>query len=106
MTNAQFEQLLSLLTKGQNVKAKPAKRSVKKVKKTKAVRVSLEESDAQVIAAFNAKGIKTADIALRSNVFGFNDWKAKGRIVSKGQHGVRGLFHVSQTEELKVPVAA
>lgn len=101
MTKVQFEQLLSLLTKGQNVKAKKAKRPVKKASK----RVSLEESDAQVVAAFNAKGIKTADIALRSNVFGFADWQTKGRVVSKGQHGIRGLFHVSQTEELKVPVA-
>ena len=28
----------------------------------------------------------------------FKQWMAEGRMVRKGQHGIRGLFHISQTD--------
>jgi hypothetical protein len=76
-----------------------------------------------IIEGFIAKGIPATDILPRENVFTFNAWKAKGRQVRKGEHGVRvatmvemtkgegdetesfrrpwvtTVFHVSQTEE-------
>lgn len=74
-----------------------------------------------IYAAFEARGIPTAEILPRVNVLTFNAWKAKGRHVRKGERGVRVVtvvitedkttgetksrpsaayvFHVSQTDE-------
>lgn len=77
---------------------------------------------------FMARGIAEADILPRENVFTFNAWRALGRTVKRGEHGVRIItwivtpekknddgsvkyaagkrpktavvFHVSQTESL------
>lgn len=80
-------------------------------------------------AIFNglmALGVPAEEIKPRENVFTFNAWKALGRCVSKGQHGVKvctfvkaeskdketgeekgfrmprstTVFHISQTEAL------
>ena len=74
-----------------------------------------------IFAGFMAKGIPEAEILPRENVLTFNAWKAKGRSVKKGEHGVRVVtfvpvedkesgeitgkrpwtsvvFHISQTE--------
>jgi antirestriction protein ArdC len=73
-----------------------------------------------ILDGFTAKGISPDDINPRENVFTFNAWKALGRVVRKGEHGVRivtfietekdgqktrrpwhtTVFHVSQTESL------
>jgi hypothetical protein len=79
-----------------------------------------------IFDGFAAMGIDMADIEPRVNVFTFNAWKALGRVVKKGQHGVKivtvipctkkdretgdevavkkvkttTVFHVSQTEEI------
>lgn len=42
-----------------------------------------------VYEGFMAKGIPREDIQPRVNVLTFNAWKALGRIVKKGEHGVR-----------------
>ncbi len=39
-------------------------------------------------------GIEAHDIRPRENVFTFNAWKALGRVVRKGQHGVRIITRV------------
>lgn len=44
-----------------------------------------------IFNGFMAKGISEADIVPRSNVFTYNAWKALGRQVIKGQHGVKVL---------------
>lgn len=80
-----------------------------------------------IIDGFMAKGIPATEISPRVNVFTFNAWKALGRTVRKGEHGVRvttfaeytkedkatgeqikskrpwhtTVFHVSQTDEVK-----
>lgn len=46
-------------------------------------------NDLAVIASFAARGIPEAEIKPRVNVFTFNGWKALGRFVRKGEHGVR-----------------
>ena len=42
-----------------------------------------------IFEGFTAKGIPEADILPRVNVFTFAAWKALGRRVRKGEHGVR-----------------
>jgi hypothetical protein len=42
-----------------------------------------------IFEGFMAKGIAEADIKPRENVFTFNAWKALGRSVRKGEHGVK-----------------
>jgi antirestriction protein ArdC len=82
-----------------------------------------------IYQGFIAKGIPESDIHPRENVFTFNAWRALGRTVRRGEHGVKVLtfidraskeidkesgkrkmvrlawsttvFHVSQTEALK-----
>ena len=76
-----------------------------------------------IYQGFEAKGINPADIILRENVFTYNAWRALGRQVRKGEHGVKvctwitckdktdpdnpsaykrpkttTVFHISQTE--------
>ena len=82
-----------------------------------------------IFDGFVAMGIDPDDVKPRENVFTFNAWKALGRVVKKGQHGVRivtvipctkkddqtgeevpvkkpkttTVFHISQTEPLDGP---
>jgi len=75
---------------------------------------------AAIIRGFMAKGLSESEIKPRENVFTFNAWKALGRVVRKGEHGVKCItvittkdkrtgreerrpwtttvFHVSQTQ--------
>lgn len=79
-----------------------------------------------IIEGFSAKGIRECDITPRVNVLNFNAWRAVGRTVRRGEHGVQvvswipctgkpddegnrtafkrpktaTVFHISQTEEL------
>jgi len=82
-----------------------------------------------IFQGFAAKGIPESEIKPRENVFTFDAWKALGRVVRRGEHGVKvvtfidcrskeidadtgerktirrpwttTVFHVSQTEALK-----
>jgi hypothetical protein len=82
-----------------------------------------------IFQGFLAKGIAESEIKPRENVFTFDAWKALGRVVRRGEHGVKvvtfiesrskeidadtgerkvirrpwttTVFHVSQTEALK-----
>ena len=82
-----------------------------------------------IFQGFAAKGIPESEINPRENVFTFDAWKALGRYVRKGEHGVKvvtfietvsketdpdtgepkiirrpwttTVFHVSQTEPMK-----
>ena len=83
-----------------------------------------------IFAGFAAKGIAIEDIAPRKNVFTFHAWRALGRVVRKGEHGVKActfvpvagkedvatgekssgyrmprtvtVFHISQTDPIEV----
>ena len=82
-----------------------------------------------IFQGFATKGIAESEIKPRENVFTFAAWKALGRVVRKGEHGVKvstfiesksretdrdtgepkltrrpwttTVFHISQTEPLK-----
>ena len=47
------------------------------------------------LAGFVAKGIPEAEILPRGNVFTFHAWKALGRSVRKGEHGVRVCTYIT-----------
>ena len=48
-----------------------------------------------IIAGFLAKGIPESDIRPRENVFTYHAWRALGRQVRRGEHGVKVMTYVS-----------
>lgn len=52
-----------------------------------------------IFDGFIAKGIPEADIRPRENVFTFNAWRAQGRCVRKGEHGVKILTFIEATSK-------
>jgi hypothetical protein len=48
-----------------------------------------------IVAGFIAKGIAEQDIRPRENVFTYHAWRALGRQVRRGEHGVKVLTYVS-----------
>jgi hypothetical protein len=75
-------------------------------KGSKAAPSDLASKDAALINAFHRKGFKDVELMDRNdpnkpfNVRPFKGWLNQGRIVRKGQRGIRGLFHESQTDPL------
>lgn len=47
-----------------------------------------------IIEGFMEMGIPAEEITPRENVFTFNAWKALGRVVKKGEHGVQVLTFI------------
>lgn len=47
-----------------------------------------------IVAGFTAKGIPESDIRPRENVFTYNAWRALGRQVRRGEHGVKVVTFV------------
>ena len=54
---------------------------------------------AAIFDGFTRKGIPADDIKPRENVLTFNAWKALGRTVSKGEHGVRVVTVIDTTDK-------
>lgn len=54
-----------------------------------------------IIEGFAKKGIDTNEIIPRVNVFTFNGWKALGRIVRKGEKGVRITTMIERSKSKK-----
>ena len=52
-----------------------------------------------ILQGFIDKGIPEADIRPRENVFTFDAWRALGRYVRRGEHGVRVLTWVPMTKK-------
>ena len=52
-----------------------------------------------IFEGFGAKGIDFNDIRPRENVFTYNAWRALGRTVRKGEHGVKVTTFVSGHKE-------
>ncbi len=53
-----------------------------------------------IFDGFLEKGIPAAEIRPRENVFTFNAWKALGRTVRKGEHGVKVVTVIECTKKL------
>lgn len=66
---------------------------------------SLAAKDQRIVNAFNKRGFKVT-LMDRDNpkapfdVRPFKGWLDQGRVVGKGQKGVKGLFHITQTDAL------
>lgn len=54
-----------------------------------------------IFQGFLAKGLPESEIKPRENVFTFHAWKALGRIVRKGEHGIQVLTFKSCTKKKK-----
>lgn len=50
-----------------------------------------------IFAGFELKGIPASDIKPRENIFTYHAWKAKGRVVKRGEHGVKIVSWVNMT---------
>jgi len=55
-----------------------------------------------IIEGFTAKGIPASEIDPRVNVLTFAAWKALGRSVKKGEHGVKVCTFITTTQKDKV----
>jgi hypothetical protein len=66
---------------------------------------SLAAKDQRIVNAFNKRGFKVT-LMDRDNpkapfdVRPFKGWLDQGRVVRKGQKGVKGLFHITQTDAI------
>ncbi len=58
-----------------------------------------------IFAGFMAKGIPEADIRPRENVFTYHAWRALGRQVRRGEHGVRVVTFISIDRDSAAPDA-
>jgi antirestriction protein ArdC len=54
-----------------------------------------------IFQGFAAKGIPESEIKPRENVFTFEAWKALGRYVRRGEHGVKVVTFVECSKENK-----
>src|SRR5580700_1412740 len=54
-----------------------------------------------IFQGFAAKGIPETEIKPRENVFTFDAWKALGRYVRKGEHGVKVVTFIDCSKENK-----
>mgnify|MGYP001612678563 CR=1 FL=1 len=58
---------------------------------------------AAIYEGFAAKGILPSEIEPRVNVLTFHAWKAIGRSVKKGEHGVKVCTFVDMSKDVKDP---
>src|SRR6266403_57953 len=58
-----------------------------------------------IYEGFLAKGIAEADIKPRENVFTFHAWKALGRSVKSGEHGVRVVTFIDCSTSERDPAS-
>lgn len=56
-----------------------------------------------IFAGFAAKGIPEAEIKPRENVFTYHAWRALGRQVRRGEHGVKVTTFVPMTKKTTDP---
>src|SRR5713226_939850 len=54
-----------------------------------------------IFQGFAAKGIPESEIKPRENVFTFDAWKALGRVVRRGEHGVKVVTFIEHSVEDK-----
>lgn len=115
MTQIEMNNLVEQL-KSAGFKIVKANGNGKSTKKVDNKAKFLADKDQRILKGFAKKGIANVVLMDRNdkskdfNVRPFGKpakdgmpatgWLAQGRIVKKGEHGVQGLFHVSQTEDL------
>ena len=68
---------------------------------TRAVSGQTMSNYPDIFAGFLAKGIPESDIRPRENVFTYHAWRALGRQVRRGEHGIRVCTYVRTTRKEK-----
>ena len=102
MTQVQLEKLVSAIV-SKAVAAQGV--SEPKAKRTKAE--MLAAKDRSIKATFTKRGVKDVVLMDRTdptkpfNVKPYKAWIAEGRQVRSKEKSVRGLFHISQTDEIE-----
>ena len=56
-----------------------------------------------ILAGFSAKGIPESDIRPRENVFTYHAWRALGRQVRRGEHGVKVVTFITTEHGAAAP---
>lgn len=118
MTEAQIAKLVATIVSALSTSNKPRKtgtfkRKVHPFDTSKLSPAVVSDRDekqlnryAAVARGFNRKGLKNSEFTLSAGgsdtVKTYKGWLHVGRSVKRGQHGVKGLFHISQTSELLV----
>ncbi len=69
---------------------------------TRAVSSASVMNYAAIYQGFTDRGIPESDINPRGNVFTFHAWKALGRSVKKGEHGVHVVTFIAGTKKTEV----
>ena len=117
MTNLTQEQLAALIANvvgqvlaGQSATPRASSKPHFLAKGQRAAPSDLAAKDAQIVAAFKRRGFSVtlkdrANPDAPHNVKPFKLWLDAGRVVRKGQKGVKGLFHVDQTDPIAKPKA-
>src|SRR5438067_13372458 len=59
-----------------------------------------------ILTGFAAKGIPASDVRPRENVFTYHAWRALGRQVRRGEHGVKVLTFVDTGRREEEPADA
>ena len=108
MTKTEIATIVAAVTAALNAKKSPVK-PVKLAQSKSGVDAKTDRvltRRASVARGFARKGIKVTvvnETGRFDNVKPYKVWLSEGRIVMKGQHGVKGLFHVSQTDVYVAP---
>ena len=104
MNANQLKALIEAITEAEKAPKRKAKRGPKgKTKLTK------EEFELALVEACKKAGYASPEP--RFNILTYNKWLEKGRVVKKGEHGLKvagrktRLFHEAQTETVPVAVA-
>jgi hypothetical protein len=74
---------------------KPDREQMQQEALTRAVSGQALTNWPSIFAGFTAKGIPEADIRPRENVFTYNAWRALGRQVRRGEHGVKVVTFIT-----------
>lgn len=77
------------VTHSQNNLTHSSKAEIRREALTRAVTGQTMSNYPAIFQGFIEKGIPESDIRPRENVFTFEAWKALGRYVRKGEHGVK-----------------
>jgi len=73
--------------------------SVRQEALTRAISGQTMSNYPAIFQGFVAKGIPESEIRPRENVFTFNAWRALGRTVRRGEHGVKVLTFIDRASK-------
>ena len=89
------------VTHSQNNLTHSSKAEVRREALMRAVSGQTMSNYPAIFQGFIAKGIPESEILPRENVFTFEAWKALGRYVRKGEHGVKVVTFIECSKENK-----